>query len=395
MVFPANSYGSQLIDSEGNLQLSFYTKDKPVYFIIIEKQSQRLQLYEKLETIKLIKEFTCSTGEKPGPKNDKDDEKTPEGVYYITKIYRDKELTVFGDRAFHLDYPNIFDTRAGRRGDGIFIHGTNKKLTPNSTNGCVALNNSDLDKLAPYLAIDTIPVIILNSLPTPFVTKSQRLEKNSSLFKKILSSIAFNSQEYSIDSIQSLSFIKQNNQATVTVSIKDNKESFLQYQIYQRTYMAQSKKGKWRIVSATLKEEPIPFIVAAQPVKYDLAATAIPTIKKIPVTKPAGKDLAAFIEKWRRAWMSKDIPLYMSHYSPSFRAGSLTREGWRAQKTYLSKKYQYINVIIKDIVVKYTDTGAIVSFQQYYKSDQYKATTTKHLQLTFNKNQWLIEKEYI
>ncbi len=45
----------------------------------------------------------------------------------------------------------------------FFIHGTNKKLNPNSTNGCITLNNNDLDELAPYLAVNTLPIIVLDN----------------------------------------------------------------------------------------------------------------------------------------------------------------------------------------------------------------------------------------
>lgn len=391
MYFSANCYGSQLIDSEDNLQLFFYTQNRPFYFIILEKETQRLKLYEQLETTKLIKEFTCSTGEGVGQKNTSGDEKTPEGVYYITEIYKDKKVSVFGSRAFHLDYPNVFDTLAGRRGDGIFIHGTNKDLIPNSTNGCVALKNSDLDELAPYLVTNTIPVIILTSLSAPVLGKNLRLETTSKQFKEILSNISFNLQKYPLETIQNLSFIKQKNQAIVSVSYKDIDDTSIKYQSRQRVYVSQSPSRYWRTVSATQSVES-PYILARQPLKYGSVAKVDVTDNKS-VKKSKDKDLVAFIELWRSAWVSKDIQKYMNYYSPSFRGGRLNREGWRAKKAYLSKKYNYINVTIKDIVIEYTDSGANISFYQSYKSDQYQANGTKYLQVVYRDNQWLIEKE--
>ncbi|MFT5728507.1 MAG: murein L,D-transpeptidase YafK [Desulforhopalus sp.] len=101
-------------------------------------------LFEQGESLKHILTFTCATGENPRTKKISGDAKTPEGVYFITEISQDNEITVFGSRAFHLDYPNVFfDKYDGNNGDGIFIHGTNKTLIPYSTNGCITLNNYD------------------------------------------------------------------------------------------------------------------------------------------------------------------------------------------------------------------------------------------------------------
>ena len=98
------------------------------------------------------------------PKKKEGDEKTPEGIYFITKKYIDNKVTVFGTKAFHLNYPNIFDTIDGRDGNGIYIHGTNRKLRHNNTNGCVTLNDHDLASLAKSLKVDTMPIIIVSSL---------------------------------------------------------------------------------------------------------------------------------------------------------------------------------------------------------------------------------------
>lgn len=138
---------------------------KPLRLIVVAKDIQRLFVVEHdgFET-KIVVQYVCATGENQGNKAVRGDEKTPEGVYFITKVYTDSKVTVFGRRAFHLDYPNYFDQQAKRGGDGIFIHGTNRKLRSNSTNGCVTLHNNDLDQLAKYLARDAVPVVIVPSL---------------------------------------------------------------------------------------------------------------------------------------------------------------------------------------------------------------------------------------
>jgi len=137
---------------------------EPIHIILVEKNPPRLLIIENDYRMKVIAQFPCATGEKPGPKKLRGDYRTPEGIYFITKIYKDNKITIFGDKAFHLDYPNSFDIAAGRDGDGIYIHGTNKALKPNSTKGCITLRNKDLDKLVDFLNLNVTPVIIVQNL---------------------------------------------------------------------------------------------------------------------------------------------------------------------------------------------------------------------------------------
>jgi murein L,D-transpeptidase YafK len=138
--------------------------EEPIYLILIEKNLQRLRVLEHDGELKVVAEYFSATGENFGIKEVSGDEKTPEGIYFITKVFIDKEITIFGDKAFHLDYPNLFDIEAGRNGDGIYIHGTNKDLKPYSTNGCITMINDDLDDLEKYLNQAVTPVVILPEL---------------------------------------------------------------------------------------------------------------------------------------------------------------------------------------------------------------------------------------
>ncbi|MDD5758559.1 MAG: L,D-transpeptidase family protein, partial [Desulfobulbaceae bacterium] len=146
-----------------NLDLRVYVAAKPIYCLLVEKDRQRLRVLRHDGRLQVVAEYVAATGENFGPKEKEGDAKTPEGVYFITKSYQDRKVSVFGTRAFQLNYPNYFDLRAGRDGYGIFIHGTNKELRFTSSNGCVTLNNSDLDSLADFVRVGT-PVLIVASL---------------------------------------------------------------------------------------------------------------------------------------------------------------------------------------------------------------------------------------
>ena len=137
---------------------------EPMYLILVEKNLQRLKVVEYGDELRVVAEYPCATGENFGIKENRGDAKTPEGIYFITQIFRDNKITMFGDRAFHLDYPNFFDREAGRNGDGIFIHGTNKVLQPHSTKGCITLAQNDLDELEHYINQLATPVVIVPEL---------------------------------------------------------------------------------------------------------------------------------------------------------------------------------------------------------------------------------------
>jgi len=159
---------------------------EPIYLILVEKNLQRLQILEYGEDLKIIADFPAATGENSGVKEVRGDSKTPEGIYFVTRVFKDDKVTIFGDRAFHLDYPNFFDRTRGRNGDGIYIHGTNKILQPNSTNGCVTLAKNDLDQLENYLNQMVTPVIIVSNINSIKANTQLLTENDFRLVKSLL-----------------------------------------------------------------------------------------------------------------------------------------------------------------------------------------------------------------
>lgn len=159
---------------------------KPVYLILVEKAIQKLHLYGYDGRYHLIKSYTCSTGENQGKKHEEKDRKTPEGIYFNIKTYRDSKITLFGDRAFGLNYPDPFDDLECNRGKGIFIHGSNRAIKPFSTNGCVVLNNRDLADLDKRINFKKVPVIIGKRLPYRFKPAGNNLSQFIPLFKKAM-----------------------------------------------------------------------------------------------------------------------------------------------------------------------------------------------------------------
>jgi len=134
--------------------------------IIVEKKTQTLFLYTtKSENLLIDFKAPCSTGEIDGVKQKAGDKKTPEGIYFLKDEYEDRYLSaIYGKKAFPTDYPNFIDKKSGKNGSAIWIHGTNKKLKPLDSNGCIALENFNIQKLANYINLDSTPVIMVDTI---------------------------------------------------------------------------------------------------------------------------------------------------------------------------------------------------------------------------------------
>ncbi len=247
--------------------ISFYSDHVPMQFIVVEKSKQQLMLFEQGESLQLLKTFVCSTGENPGKKYVSGDSKTPEGLYFITEIYEDKKITVFGSRAYHLDYPNVFDKHAGHLGDGIFIHGTNKPLIPFSSNGCIVLDNNDLDELADYLKVGTTPIIVLEKFSAPPLGTSLGIEKDGSKFNDILQKLSFSPTDFSTDNIETLSYLTLGSQAIASISYRIYDQCSLKYRYHKRVYLTANMADDWHNLYSVESQDIIPTILALHPVK--------------------------------------------------------------------------------------------------------------------------------
>jgi murein L,D-transpeptidase YafK len=145
------------------------------YAIIVDKSSEKVFVYKRDKLFEPVRTFNCSTGENDGPKSIKGDRKTPEGIYFFTHTIEKKDLAPrYGSLAIPLNYPNLVDRREGRCGYGIWFHGTNKPLKPHDTNGCIALENGDIDELASYITLNDTPALIYSTME---MADSEAVEK--------------------------------------------------------------------------------------------------------------------------------------------------------------------------------------------------------------------------
>jgi len=139
------------------------------HVIVVDTSQSRLYLFENRKGVPvLIDDFYATIGKNGANKYAEGDGRTPVGVYFVTGFIKPDELPdLYGDGAFPIDYPNIWDQRHGRTGYGIWLHGTPSytySRPPRDSNGCIIVSNRDLNTIAPYMQSGTTPVIIADSI---------------------------------------------------------------------------------------------------------------------------------------------------------------------------------------------------------------------------------------
>jgi lipopolysaccharide export system protein LptA len=112
-----------------------------------------------------------------------------------------------------------------------------------------------------------------------------------------------------------------------------------------------------------------------------------------PAASAPQETIEGFLERWRRAWESKDLESYMACYSPRFRSGRWDWRGWRDHKAEINRRYQQIEVRADGIQVTQGADGAKVSFVQRYRADKYEDKGRKELEIVQEGGSWKILRE--
>lgn len=137
--------------------------------IAIDASRSRLYLFENTpQQLKLVADFYISVGKSGIEKMVEGDARTPLGVYFIVSNLDPKSLSDFyGSGALPINYPNVLDSKRGKTGRGIWLHGTPPNQfarAPQASDGCVVLSNPDLEFLSRTVEIRTTPVVISSQL---------------------------------------------------------------------------------------------------------------------------------------------------------------------------------------------------------------------------------------
>ncbi len=388
--------------------------------ILVEKSTQRIFLYTSDEgTIREVYVFSCSTGENDGIKSKAGDKKTPEGIYFFKNEYEDRYLApVYGKKAFPTDYPNFLDKLAGRDGSAIWLHGTNKKLKPRDSNGCVAMNNSEILKLSKYISLNSTPMVVVNKIA---YTDRKSLDSEKNEIYKMLKNwaISFESGDYH----DYLKFYDSNYFPDMTWWQKwwRTREKFKKKGIFLKLLEGQAGIYRSGDVFVTLfdlglglsekhvnlgKKE---IFIRKTAQGYKIIGDQFQTVFHKPVKAENLVSYAAehlvskaehekfsfrkMVKEWLKAWSSKDMKKYAQFYSENFYSDKMNKSRWVARKKRLARKYRQIHVTAKNIKIHKGKTKTIVNFFQVYRATGFSVRGIKKLVLVKKGNKWKIYRE--
>ncbi len=143
----------------------FVAEDQP-YVILVDQQSSRVYVYRNQQgDLALEADYFITIGLKGYGKQKRGDQKTPIGVYHVTRYIDGDELPdLYGEGAFPINYPNAWDRRLRRTGDGIWLHGTPSNTynrSPWASDGCIVVSNPDFLHIDDYIDPERhTPVIV-------------------------------------------------------------------------------------------------------------------------------------------------------------------------------------------------------------------------------------------
>ena len=430
-----SSYATGLIPDS---LLYIETDKKAEYVIIVEKETQKMFIYSHNDVFQEIKSFKCSTGEMTGSKSQSGDRKTPEGVYFFTNSYKKRDLTpIYGTRAFPIDYPNFMDRFAGKNGSAIWVHGTNKRLKPRDTNGCVAMVNKDIEKLDKYISLNRTPIIIQKKIN--LISSKQANDEGKSILNFIRnhenSIINASKDSYFkpytyfkffvpgwwdgwekirkemldlyLDLKLNISNILITRQDKIFVALfdqylkpgvlkaKQNKKSQKKLYIGTKKVFLIKQQNNFNIIGEEYQKSP--YIVENQKNEFansnEKSYPLVTAVNYLMGSIEAYEKITSMIDDWIEAWSSKDIEKYGSHYAKDFRAKGKDKAAWLRYKKRLNNHYEFIKITRKELKIKPGKLKTRVSFEQTYASSGYKAKGIKSLILKRVGGKWKIYRE--
>lgn len=145
-----------------NWRANIYELTSPRHLVGVDKKKRLFHFFEKNSPFRLRYSYPCVTGQIPGDKQQINDLRTPEGVYFVEyKIAGGLDFREYGGIAYTLNYPNPVDRLRGKTGHGIWIHSKGFELSP--TRGCVAIGLNNIAEVGPLLLPGT-PVVLAEEL---------------------------------------------------------------------------------------------------------------------------------------------------------------------------------------------------------------------------------------
>lgn len=412
---PAPGFGSGTADETVSYIPDSLVSLPDGHAIVIDKTMQRLFVYRFDGTsFQRVYETTCSTGKNKGTKVQSGDARTPEGVYFPIKFFSDEELgAIYGSMAFDLNYPNILDKKEGKNGNNIWLHGTDKPLTPYQSNGCITLENGDIDAVSRFITLNETPVIIQDYIKwiPPSVQAAQREdiapfidEWTSAVCAggvRKLTKLYGEDSRYDKKSRDRLAGqIRALKGYGGEVALVPQDLSLLKHDKYTVALFRQGFTVNGQSYDAGLRKLFLKKWRNDWYVEGDVAVTPGKELQFLAVLEKTNTDYAnrndirKIVDTWITSWETGDMKGYASFYADDFRSRGMNRDSWIAYKTDLSRTNRNIRIEIRNLAITYQPRDrATATFRQYYHSSRVNDVGVKTLRLKKVDNSWKICKE--
>lgn len=375
--------------------------------VIVEKETQKLLFYRsKEDTIELLKEYPCSTGQNNGDKLKSGDKKTPEGAYYFKKVYNDSQLpSKYGVMALVLDYPNYLDRMKQKSGNGIWLHGLDKPLVPFDTKGCIAINNEDLIEVSRYIELFDTPIVITekagHSVREDIICDNRAIRQFLSTWEKAwegkrLESYVncYSSSAYSSTQWKKWRRHKKNlNSSYKFIDIAMHNVNILKHDktfIIQFLQDYESDKFKSRgSKTLYLQRNSDDLKIVGE----DWSKLPPHMLKDENRGISEERSLCRLLNTWIGAWEAQRIDKYMDCYSRDFRGDEMTWQAWKEYKSSLYARNNSIHIEVIEPVILIAGTQASVCYKQKYVSDSHADYGLKSIMLNRENGSWKIVSE--
>jgi len=157
------------------------------YAFVVDKKARTLSVWtQEAGGFRMVTQFAADLGKRDGDKVARGDHRTPEGVYFMLEKLEGAGLdfSQYGKLAFTTDYPNFFDRRDGKTGDGIWLHAIPDEVPlTRGSRGCVVVRNDAILSLKPYVRVEKTPILIESAVE--MVSVEGQRKKASELLQMI------------------------------------------------------------------------------------------------------------------------------------------------------------------------------------------------------------------
>ncbi|MBU2522148.1 MAG: hypothetical protein KKD50_07960, partial [Proteobacteria bacterium] len=290
------------------------------------------------------------------------------------------------------------------------------------SNGCVALNNSDIDTLSKYITFNRTPIIIVDKISYVTGDSNKKIAESISKFlfnwNKALQNGTYHEylNFYDHEYLPDISWWTEWNNLR-----KKIQPSNMAFSIEIKRPVVSMHKGIYvvlidQIVKTSESDLPLgtkKFFIIERGNQLRIVGEEYLTISNIQMSanKKQGEILIAefrklknkyddkgtikdLINTWVTAWSAKDIKQYGDCYAENFISqGGATLQNWLKYKKRLNKKYDSIQVSIDNLVIKKERNKIKAYFIQTYVSSGYRTVTSKRLELLREKGLWKIYRE--